>query len=110
MLVGCLAPTTPLSLQRLRWWSVWLAGYQEETTREEFLKHGGLTEEHGGVIIGIAQKVEPSVTWDRLAFTMDETRSKAVINVFATFYRKVGFIYRGVRMINWGPQGSYRHL
>ena len=29
--------------------------------------------------------------------------SEAVINTFVYFYKK-GYIYRGVRMVNWDPQ------
>lgn len=77
---------------------------KSDLTREEFLKHvWDWTEEHGGVIIEQLKKVGASCDWDRLAFTMDETRSKAVINVFCDLYRK-GLIYRGVRMINWDPK------
>ena len=34
---------------------------------------------------------------------MDETRSKAVIDVFCDLYNK-GLIYRGLRMVNWDPE------
>ncbi len=35
---------------------------------------------------------------------MDPELSKAVINTFVYFYKK-GLIYRGVRMVNWDPEG-----
>ncbi|MBR6493170.1 MAG: valine--tRNA ligase, partial [Paludibacteraceae bacterium] len=41
--------------------------------------------------------------WNRTSFTMDETRSKAVIKVFCDLYKK-GLIYRGLRMVNWDPE------
>ena len=79
---------------------------KSDLSREEFLKHvWEWTHEHGGIIIEQLKKVGTSCDWDRLAFTMDETRSKAVINVFCDLYRK-GLIYRGVRMINWDPKAK----
>ncbi len=79
---------------------------KNDLTREEFLKYvWEWTEEHGGIIIEQLKKVGASCDWDRLAFTMDETRSKAVIDVFCNLYRK-GLIYRGVRMINWDPKAK----
>ena len=36
---------------------------------------------------------------------MDETRSRSVIKVFCDLYNK-GYIYRGVRMVNWDPQAQ----
>src|SRR5690606_32919769 len=35
---------------------------------------------------------------------MDPDLSDAVIDTFIRLYRK-GYIYRGVRMVNWDPQG-----
>lgn len=79
---------------------------KSDLSREEFLNHvWEWTHEHGGIIIEQLKKVGTSCDWDRLAFTMDETRSKAVINVFCDLYRK-GLIYRGVRMINWDPKAK----
>ena len=79
---------------------------KSDLSREEFLKHvWEWTHEHGGIIIEQLKKVGTSCDWDRLAFTMDETRSKAVIKVFCDLYRK-GLIYRGVRMINWDPKAK----
>ncbi len=72
--------------------------------REDFLKHAwDWTEEHGGIILKQLRKLGASCDWDRTAFTMDETRSKAVIKVFCDLYNK-GLIYKGIRMVNWDPQ------
>jgi valyl-tRNA synthetase len=49
------------------------------------------------------KKLGASCDWDREAFTMDEERSASVIKVFVDLYKK-GYIYRGVRMVNWDPQ------
>ncbi|MBO5817029.1 MAG: valine--tRNA ligase, partial [Paludibacteraceae bacterium] len=61
------------------------------------------TDEHGGIILKQLRKLGASCDWDRTAFTMDETRSKAVIDVFCDLYNK-GLIYRGLRMVNWDPE------
>lgn len=77
-----------------------------DLTREEFLKHvWDWTHEHGGIILKQLRKLGASCDWDRTAFTMDETRSRAVIHVFCDLYQK-GLIYRGVRMVNWDPKAQ----
>ncbi|MBO5710404.1 MAG: valine--tRNA ligase, partial [Rikenellaceae bacterium] len=43
-----------------------------------------------------------SCDWERTRFTMEESLSQSVINVFVDLYEK-GKIYRGVRMVNWDP-------
>lgn len=77
-----------------------------DLTRDEFLKHAwDWTHEHGGIILKQLRKLGASCDWDRTAFTMDETRSKSVIKVFCDLYNK-GYIYRGVRMVNWDPMAQ----
>ena len=77
---------------------------KSDLTREQFLKHAwDWTDEHGGIILKQLRKLGCSCDWDRTAFTMDETRSKAVIKVFCDLYNK-GLIYRGLRMVNWDPE------
>ena len=77
-----------------------------DLTREEFLKHAwDWTHEHGGIILKQLRKLGASCDWDRTAFTMDETRSRAVIHVFCDLYQK-GLIYRGVRMVNWDSKAQ----
>ena len=77
-----------------------------DLTRDEFLKHAwGWTHEHGGIILKQLRRLGASCDWDRTSFTMDETRSKAVIHVFCDLYNK-GLIYRGVRMVNWDPKAQ----
>ena len=44
-----------------------------------------------------------SVDWCRQRFTMDESLSTAVRNVFCTLYDE-GWIYRGLRIVNWCPK------
>ena len=77
---------------------------KSDLTREEFLKHAwAWTDEHGGIILKQLRKLGCSCDWDRTAFTMDDTRSRAVIKVFCDLYDK-GLIYRGLRMVNWDPE------
>lgn len=75
-------------------------------TRDEFLKHAWeWKEKHGGIILEQLKKLGASCDWERTKFTMDPDLSEAVLNTFVYFYNK-GLIYRGVRMVNWDPQGQ----
>src|SRR6478736_4870947 len=70
-------------------------------TRDEFLKHAGeKKEKYGGIILDQLKKLGASCDWERTSFTMDPEYYKAVIRVFVDLYGK-GYIYRGLRMINW---------
>lgn len=78
---------------------------KEDLTREEFLKYAWeWKEEHGGIILQQLRKLGASCDWDRTRFTMEPELNEAVINTFVHFYKK-GWIYRGVRMVNWDPVG-----
>jgi len=78
---------------------------KEDLTREEFLKYAWeWKEEHGGIILKQLRKLGASCDWDRTRFTMEPELSEAVINTFCYFFKK-GWIYRGVRMVNWDPEG-----
>ena len=77
---------------------------KHDLTRDEFLKHAwNWTDEHGGIILKQLRRLGASCDWDRTAFTMDEKRSASVIKVFVDLYNK-GYIYRGLRMVNWDPK------
>ncbi len=74
-------------------------------SRDEFLKHAWeWKEKYGGIILEQLKKLGASCDWDRTRFTMEDDLSDAVIDVFIDLYKK-GQIYRGVRMVNWDPQG-----
>ena len=76
-----------------------------DLSREDFLKHAwGWKEKYGGIILEQLKKLGASCDWDRTKFTMDPDMSEAVIDTFIDLYNK-GQIYRGVRMVNWDPQG-----
>jgi len=73
-------------------------------SRDEFLAHAWeWTHKHGGIILEQLKKLGASCDWRRTKFTMDEELSESVIRVFIDLYKK-GYIYRGVRMVNWDPQ------
>ncbi|MFA6923040.1 MAG: valine--tRNA ligase [Bacteroidales bacterium] len=73
-------------------------------TRDEFLKHAWeWTHKHGGIILEQLKKLGASCDWERTKFTMDDDMSESVIDVFIDLHKK-GFIYRGVRMVNWDPK------
>ncbi|OKL39421.1 valine--tRNA ligase [Pontibacter flavimaris] len=79
---------------------------KSDLTREEFLTYAWeWKEKYGGIILEQLKKLGASCDWDRTRFTMEEDLSAAVIEVFVDLYRK-GQIYRGVRMVNWDPQGQ----
>lgn len=79
---------------------------KKSLTREEFLKYAWeWKEKYGGIILEQLKKLGASCDWDRTKFTMDEDLSKAVISVFIDLHKK-GKIYRGIRMVNWDPQGK----
>jgi len=76
-----------------------------DLSREDFLKHAwAWKEKYGGIILEQLKYLGASCDWDRTRFTMDPQLSDAVHDVFIDLYNK-GKIYRGVRMVNWDPQG-----
>jgi len=58
---------------------------------------------YGSRIINQLKKLGSSCDWTRERFTMDETLSKAVREVFVSLYEK-DLIYQGNRIINWCPK------
>ena len=71
--------------------------------REKFLERvWDWKQKYGNRIVEQQKKLGASCDWDRAAFTMDETCSKAVREVFVSLYEK-GLIYKGSRIINWCP-------
>jgi valyl-tRNA synthetase len=76
-----------------------------DLSREDFLKYAWeWKEKYGGIILEQLKKLGASCDWDRTRFTMEDDLSEAVIDVFIDLYRK-GYIYRGMRMVNWDPAG-----
>lgn len=78
---------------------------KSDLTRDEFLKYAWeWKEKYGGIILEQLKKLGASCDWDRTRFTMEPELSDAVTEVFIDLYKK-GFIYRGMRMVNWDPAG-----
>ena len=78
---------------------------KKDLTRDEFLAYAyEWKEKYGGIILQQLRKLGASCDWDRTRFTMEPALYDAVIDTFVDLYEK-GKIYRGVRMVNWDPQG-----
>lgn len=72
--------------------------------REEFVRRAwAWKEEYGNTITEQMRREGASVDWSRQRFTMDDSLSIAVRNVFCTLYDE-GWIYRGLRIVNWCPK------
>ena len=79
---------------------------KSDLTRDEFLKYAWeWKEKYGGIILEQLKKLGASCDWGRTKFTMDADYSEAVIDVFIDLHKK-GYIYRGLRMVNWDPAGK----
>lgn len=95
------------------------AGIATQTKVEKQLRDEGLTrydlgrekfidkvwewkEKYGGIILKQLRKLGVSADWKRTLFTMDESASNAVREVFIRLFDD-GLIYRGKRIINWSP-------
>ncbi|MFN3939501.1 MAG: class I tRNA ligase family protein, partial [Chitinophagales bacterium] len=79
---------------------------KSDLSRAEFLKYAWeWKEKYGGIILKQLQELGCSCDWDRTRFTMDPAYYEDVIDVFIDLYNK-GFIYRGLRMINWDPEAK----
>ncbi|MEB0262523.1 MULTISPECIES: valine--tRNA ligase [unclassified Mucilaginibacter] len=79
---------------------------KKDLSREEFLSYAWeWKEKYGGIILDQLKKLGASCDWERTKFTMDEDMSESVIDYFVHLHKK-GLIYRGVRMVNWDPQGK----
>ncbi len=59
-------------------------------------------DEHGGRIVEQLKRLGCSCDWTREAFTLDETRARAVRVAFKRLYDR-GLIYRGEYLVNWDP-------
>lgn len=59
--------------------------------------------ESGGTITQQIRRLGDSLDWSRERFTMDESLSHAVREVFIRLYEE-DLIYRGTRLVNWDPK------
>ena len=72
--------------------------------REEFVRRAWTwKEQYGNTITEQMRREGSSVDWSRQRFTMDESLSIAVRNVFCTLYEEA-WIYKGLRIVNWCPK------
>ncbi|PYF69436.1 valine--tRNA ligase [Pedobacter nutrimenti] len=79
---------------------------KEDLSREEFLAYAWeWKEKYGGIILEQLKKLGASCDWDRTRFTMENDLSDSVIDSFIHLYKK-GWIYKGIRMVNWDPAGK----
>ncbi len=78
---------------------------KRDITREQFLEHAfAWKDKYGGIILEQLKKLGASCDWERTRFTMEPKLTEAVLKVFVDLYQK-GHIYRGIRMVNWDPEG-----
>jgi valyl-tRNA synthetase len=71
--------------------------------REKFIeKVWEWKEKYGGIILEQMRQLGVSVDWEKKLFTMDDTASNAVTEVFVRLFDE-GLIYKGKRIINWSP-------
>ena len=74
--------------------------------REELLSRvRAFAQDSHDTIVSQVRKMGSSCDWSREAFTLDETRNRAVNTVFKMMYDD-GLIYRGHRIVNWDPKGQ----
>lgn len=74
--------------------------------REELLRRvGEFAENSKNTILNQTRRIGSSLDWSRYAYTLDETRYKAVMTAFVNMYQD-GLIYRGNRIVNWDPKGQ----
>jgi valyl-tRNA synthetase len=77
---------------------------RQEIGRDDFVKHvWEWKTKYGGIIIRQLRSLGASCDWEREKFTMDETLSTAVREVFVRLYEE-GLIYRGKYIVNWCPK------
>ncbi|KAL3526173.1 hypothetical protein ACH5RR_014545 [Cinchona calisaya] len=74
---------------------------RHDFTRQEFVDEvWKWKNEYGGTILKQLRRLGASLDWSRECFTMDEQRSRAVIEAFVRLYKE-GLIYRDLRLVNW---------
>ncbi|MDQ5883366.1 MAG: valyl-tRNA synthetase [Patescibacteria group bacterium] len=79
---------------------------KSDLSREDFLKKvDDFAQESHDTIVSQCRKMGASLDWSREAFTLDETRHKAVFSAFKKMYMD-GLIYRKHRIVNWDPKGQ----
>ncbi|MCY4418320.1 MAG: valine--tRNA ligase [Cytophagales bacterium] len=79
---------------------------KEDLGRERFVNRAWeWKERYGNIILEQMKRLGLSADWSRLAFTMDEKRSKQVSDIFLKLHQD-GYIYRGTRMVQWDTKAE----
>jgi len=79
---------------------------REELGREKLVeKIREFADDSKSIILSQIRKIGTSCDWSRLAYTFDEARNRAVVELFTRMY-KDGLIYRGYRVVNWTVKGQ----
>lgn len=74
--------------------------------REELVRRVALfAKESESSILSQIRRMGASLDWSRYAYTLDDTRNRAVFTAFKRMY-DAGLIYRGNRIVNWDPKGQ----
>jgi valyl-tRNA synthetase len=77
---------------------------RRDMAREDFIAKVWQWKQYSGdTIFAQMKRLGDSCDWQRAYFTMDETRSQAVVDAFVRLYEQ-GLIYRGKRLVNWDPK------
>jgi len=75
-----------------------------ELGREKFIKKiWQWKNKYGNIILNQLKKLGCSADWSRTRFTMEPNYTRDVLKAFIYYYQK-GFIYRGLRTVNWCPR------
>ncbi len=72
--------------------------------RENFLARvTQFAAESHATIVNQVRRMGASIDWSREAYTLDDSRERAVREAFKRMY-DMGLIYRGARIVNWDPK------
>src|SRR3989344_5338111 len=72
--------------------------------REKFIERvWEWKEKYGGIILDQLKKLGVSADWSRTRFTLDPAYAEGVKKAFLYYYKK-GWIYQGLRTVNWCPR------
>ena len=79
---------------------------RKELGREKLVeKIREFAEDSRATILSQVKKMGTSCDWSRLAYTFDEKRNVAVVELFKRMYED-GLIYKGSRVVNWSTKGQ----
>ena len=79
---------------------------RQELGREKLVeKIRAFADNSMSIILSQVRKMGTSCDWSRLAYTFDDSRNKAVNELFVRMYND-GLIYRGYRVVNWSVKGQ----